>query len=55
MLHAVSTLSGRYLTDAYDAMVREQEQHGKGLPLRMAGYLVALRRLVRAESVRGHS
>lgn len=45
----------RYLTDAYDAMVREQEQHGKGLPLRMAGYLVALRRLVRAESVRGHS
>ncbi|KXZ54119.1 hypothetical protein GPECTOR_5g220 [Gonium pectorale] len=45
----------RYLTDAYDALLREQEQYGHSLPLRTAGYLVALRRLQRAEQVRGHS
>ncbi|GLC46010.1 hypothetical protein PLESTF_000745900 [Pleodorina starrii] len=45
----------RYLTDAYDALIKEQQQYGSGLTLRTAGYMVALRRLQRAELVRGHS
>ncbi|GIL62997.1 hypothetical protein Vafri_17150 [Volvox africanus] len=45
----------RYLTDAYDALLREQQQYGNSLSLRTAGYLVALKRLQRAELVRGHS
>ncbi|GIL69837.1 hypothetical protein Vretimale_10115 [Volvox reticuliferus] len=45
----------RYLTDAYDALLREQQQYGSSLSLRTAGYLVALKRLQRAELVRGHS
>ncbi|KAG2437453.1 hypothetical protein HXX76_006103 [Chlamydomonas incerta] len=44
----------RYLCDAFEALLREQSQHA-GCSLRTAGYLVALRRLQRAESVRGHS
>ncbi|GFR47752.1 hypothetical protein Agub_g9517 [Astrephomene gubernaculifera] len=45
----------RYITDAYDALLREQQQYGSGISLRTAGYLVALKRLQRAEQVRGHS
>ncbi|EFJ44182.1 hypothetical protein VOLCADRAFT_65188 [Volvox carteri f. nagariensis] len=45
----------RYLTDAYNALLREQEQYGTSLSLRTAGYLVALKRLQQAELVRGHS
>ncbi|PNH10330.1 Glutamate dehydrogenase A, partial [Tetrabaena socialis] len=39
----------RYITDAYDALLREREQHGSSMPLRTAGYMVALKRLQRAE------
>ncbi|PNW78640.1 hypothetical protein CHLRE_09g388800v5 [Chlamydomonas reinhardtii] len=44
----------RYLTDAFEALLREQSLHA-GCSLRTAGYLVALRRLQQADSVRGHS
>ncbi|KAG2490080.1 hypothetical protein HYH03_011386, partial [Edaphochlamys debaryana] len=44
----------RYITDAYDALLREAAAH-PGISLRLAGYLVGLRRLQRADAVRGHS
>lgn len=46
--------SRSYLTDAFEALLREQSLHA-GCSLRTAGYLVALRRLQQADSVRGHS
>jgi glutamate dehydrogenase (NAD(P)+) len=49
----------RYITDAFQTLLTTREQYSKAasepLSLRTAGYMAALRRLERADMMRGHS